>query len=287
MGVLKVRVTSAACVIIMASTVLADEFDDSVWRIKVGRDIGTAFLISERGYFITAHHLVRQNAEIVLISPPPTRELSASVVGSGLCTDFVAAAGEGDPCGSGQDVAVLKAVLDGTPIDNSLTLHLNSSLDRFEGRVWGFRRGSTGRVNSISGNWAANGKEFHADQAAHCGYSGGPLVEESRKQVVGVQSFGVFSPPSCRYVGQAVFSEALQTDEVRTLLSSLELDVATKAILERVQDTEPTSTSIEQSVNALLALDDFRLSQVAHRIRMEPVNQTAAEVVRRAYAMRN
>ncbi len=273
------------------SILASSHFDDAVWRIQRGGSTGTAFLINSSGIFITAHHVVEQNADIFLFSPN-NKSVGAQIVGTGLCTRFAATNKDGlsaeSICLEGIDVAIVAAAPDATRFGKGLELQLIARPDRFRGVVYGFPQNNAGkRPDALPGIWADFGRYFEAQAPMFCGFSGGPLVNMTDARVAGVQSWATFYPPTCNYVGQRAYGEPLQVRQLIERLLELELDDSAAAALQRLIELRNAGSFDVQARKILDALDDLRFLQVTEHFSSDSTDQSVLSVIEMASRARN
>jgi putative serine protease PepD len=166
---------SADSVAGVAAAVLA-----SVVSVSAGDGTGSGFVISEDGYVITNHHVIR-NASTIELAFPDGSSAPAEVVGTSPSYDLAVLLVERDDLvpvvlGDSQLVAVGDPVIAvGSPLglEGTVTSGIVSALDR---PVTAGGRGEQAFINALQ-----------TDAAINPGNSGGPLVD-SRGRVIGVNS---------------------------------------------------------------------------------------------------
>ncbi|ORU90131.1 MAG: serine peptidase [Cycloclasticus sp. symbiont of Poecilosclerida sp. M] len=144
-------------------------------KSRIAQSLGSGFVISEDGYLLTNHHVVK-NADEIIVRFQDRRELKATLVGSD----------------KGTDVALLKVDARGLPV-----VKFGSSQQLKVGE-WVFAIGSPFRFDSsvTAGIVSAKGRSLpqenyvpfiQTDVAINPGNSGGPLFN-LKGEVVGINS---------------------------------------------------------------------------------------------------
>jgi putative serine protease PepD len=152
----------------------------SVVSVSAGEGTGSGFVISEDGYVVTNHHVVR-DAETIELAFSDGSSATAEVVGSSPSYDLAVLLVERDDLapvvlGDSAQVAVGDPVVAiGSPLglEGTVTSGIVSALDR---PVTAGGRGEQAFINALQ-----------TDAAINPGNSGGPLVD-SRGRVIGVNS---------------------------------------------------------------------------------------------------
>lgn len=179
----------------------------AVWIVKADNEWGTAFVVDDRGYLITASHVVKrsdgQYRSSIKVALPGDAEYTADVVGQ---SDLCKVVTDEKLCRHGHDLVLLKA--NGFPVGQypALDLDLTGRVPQsFKGSAYGYSDKSVGLAPSGMGSFQlqsarikypdrfekGSDKFFEASLGVHPGYSGGPIMvpQDEGGKVVAVTSW--------------------------------------------------------------------------------------------------
>ncbi|NOQ76503.1 MAG: Do family serine endopeptidase [Methylococcaceae bacterium] len=144
-------------------------------RSREAKSLGSGFIISEDGYILTNHHVVK-NAEEIIVKLKDRRQLVAKLIGSDESTD----------------IALLQVEAKGLPVvkkGSSEQLQVGEWVLAI-GTPFGFEQSATAGIVSAKGRSLPGGNYvpfIQTDVAINPGNSGGPLFN-MKGEVVGINS---------------------------------------------------------------------------------------------------